>query len=85
MQDLFVDDGKRLTAGKLNVLPLYMFAECYIFHFLAKLREFFHVQYSCKESPLRQVEEATYINFVDFVKKSKGRHTKQHEVVGDFY
>ena len=51
--------------------------------FLAKLREVFHVQYSCKESPLRQVEEATYINFVDFVDKCEGiyMHTKQHALL----
>ena len=30
MRDLFVDDGKRLTAGKFNVLPLYVFAKWYI-------------------------------------------------------
>ena len=53
--------------------------------FLAKLQEVFHVQYSCKESPLRQVEEATYNNFVDFVDKCEGMHTKQREVIGDFY
>ncbi len=54
------------------------FKQYWIIHNIGQFKELFKVVYSDRNTPERAAEEATYINFVDFIEKCEGKLLQFH-------